>query len=120
MLAHQSGLTETYNRFHDPLEKSADILRLRELQVEMDKSAFSAYRWEKVDLGYGFHETKQGIRFTISASASRIILKRLLALNHERYNEETHNGLHEKKETVGKRKSSESKLLKSAAQGKLL
>lgn len=34
---------------------------------------------------------------TISVSASRIVLERLLALNHERYEEDIEAGLHEKK-----------------------
>jgi hypothetical protein len=39
--------------------------------------------------GHGFHETKQGMRYTI-------LLDRLLRLNHERYAEEVAQGLHEK------------------------
>jgi len=38
MLARQEGLTKTYNRFHDPMERSADIVRLRELHKEMDQA----------------------------------------------------------------------------------
>jgi len=38
---------------------------------------------EPLDLGHGFHETKQGIRDTISESARRIVLDRLLAHNHQ-------------------------------------
>ncbi len=42
-------------------------------------------------------EPKEGIRFTISESARRDILSRLLKLNHERYAEEVAQGLHDKK-----------------------
>ena len=55
-----------------------------------------AYGWNDLDLGHGFHETNQGIRFTISEDARREILKRLLKLNHERYEEEVAQGLHDK------------------------
>ncbi len=44
-----------------------------------------------------FHETKQGVRDTISEPARRDVLARLLKLNHERYAEEVQQGLHEKK-----------------------
>ena len=37
------GLTKTYNRFHDPAETSADILRLRELHAAMDRAVLDAY-----------------------------------------------------------------------------
>jgi hypothetical protein len=97
MVARQEGLTKTYNRFHDPSESAADIQKLRDLHVEMDKAVAAAYGWSDLVLGHGFHETKQGIRFTISESARREVLSRLLKLNHERYAEEVKQGLHDKK-----------------------
>jgi len=60
MLKHQEGLTATYNRFHNPKEKSTDIARLRELHVEMDNAVAATYGWSDLDLGHGFHETSQG------------------------------------------------------------
>ena len=88
MLTRQEGLTKTYNHFNDPDETAADIQRLRDLHVEMDHAVAAAYGWNDLDLGHGFHETKQGTRFTISESARREVLARLLKLNHERYAEE--------------------------------
>jgi hypothetical protein len=106
MLARQEGLTKTYNRFHDPEETASraagDIARLRELHVEMDRAVAAAYGWDDLDLGHGFHETAQGLRFTIRESARREVLTRLLELNHERYAEEVRQGLHEEK---GKKKA---------------
>ena len=87
----------TYNRFHNPDETSADIQKLRQLHVEMDNAVAAAYGWTDLDLGHGFHETKQGVRYTISEPARREVLARLLKLNHERYAEEVKQGLHEKK-----------------------
>ena len=87
------GLTEVYNRFHDPDETAEDIQKLRELHVEMDNAVAAAYGWTDLDLGHGFHETKQGLRFTISEPARREVLARLLKLNHERYAEEVSQGL---------------------------
>lgn len=39
------GLTKTYNRFHDPLEKSPEIMKLRELHEAMDRAVLEAYGW---------------------------------------------------------------------------
>ncbi len=105
MLARQEGLTKTYNRFHDPRETSEDIVQLRALHREMDEAVARAYGWDDLDLGHGFHETKQGLRYTISEEARREVLGRLLTLNHERYAEEVAQGLHEKgaKKAKGKR-----------------
>jgi len=97
MHARQEGLTKTYNRFHNPDEAAEDIERLRDLHVEMDETVADAYGWGDLDLGHGFHETKQGVRFTISEEARREVLDRLLLLNHERYEEEVKQGLHDKK-----------------------
>ena len=97
MLTRQEGLTKTYNRFHNPDESAADIQRLRDLHVEMDRAVAAAYGWSDLELGHGFHETKQGVRFTLSESARREVLVRLLKLNQERYAEEVAQGLHDKK-----------------------
>lgn len=96
MLVRQEGLTKTYNRFHEADEASADIQKLRERHVELDQAVAAAYGWTDLDLGHGFHETKQGLRFTISEPARREVLQRLLKLNHERYAEEVQAGLHQK------------------------
>jgi methylase of polypeptide subunit release factors len=96
MQARQEGLTKTYNRFHDEGEKSEDIARLRALHMEMDRTVAASYGWSDLNLDHGFHETKQGVRYTLSESARRTVLDRLLALNHQRYAEEVKAGLHEK------------------------
>jgi hypothetical protein len=102
MLSRQEGLTKTYNRFHNPDETAADIQQLRELHVEMDNAVAAAYGWQDIDLGHDFHETKQGLRYTISETARREVLDRLLLLNHERYAEEVAQGLHDKGKKKGK------------------
>jgi hypothetical protein len=74
----------------------------------MDKVVAAAYGWTDLDLGHGFHQTKLGLRYTISDEARREVLARLLKLNHERYAEEVRQGLHEKKKATtarGKRNS---------------
>ena len=120
MLANNEGLTKTYNRFHDPEDKTPGIVRLRELHVEMDNAVREAYGWSDLDLEHGWLKTvtqtekknrKTGLkeavekvdwRYTISEQAKNEVLKRLLKLNHERYEEEVKQGLHDKK---GKKKT---------------
>ena len=117
----KEGLTSTYNRFHDRGEQSEDIVRLRALHVEMDQAVALAYGWPilingqvvnppssslntqpstlnfpPLDLGHGFHPTKQGERYTLSEPARRTVLDRLLQLNHQRYEDEVKAGLHDK------------------------
>ena len=41
----KQGLTDTYNRFHDPDDSSADIRKLRDLHVEMDQAVATSYGW---------------------------------------------------------------------------
>jgi hypothetical protein len=115
MLTRQEGLTKTYNRFHNPQELAADIVKLRELHKEMDEAVAAAYGWQDLALGHGFHETKQGVRYTICEEARREVLDRLLRLNHERYAEEVALGLHEKeaKGAKGSRKGKGSNSLGS-------
>ena len=45
MVRNNEGLTKTYNRFHDPDERSPDILKLRELHAAMDRAVLDAYGW---------------------------------------------------------------------------
>jgi len=125
MQARQEGLTKTYNRFHDPKETAADIAELRRLHVAMDEAVAAAYGWHDLiggqesgfgsreseestfpeprhprhdtRLSHGFHATKQGTRYTLSETARREVLDRLLELNHQRYAEEVADGLHDKK-----------------------
>ncbi|MFO1433944.1 MAG: hypothetical protein U1F76_28260 [Candidatus Competibacteraceae bacterium] len=98
MQTRQEGLTATYNRFHNPREHAADIAELRRLHVEMDRAVAAAYGWHDLlpspcqgrgvggeGLGHDFHDTPQGVRYTISEAARRELLDRLLALNHQRH-----------------------------------
>lgn len=90
------GLTALFNSVHDANVSNEATEQLREHVVSIDEALAKAYGWTDLDLGHGFHETKQGIRFTISNAARRTVLDRLLALNHQRYEEEVKAGLHHK------------------------
>jgi hypothetical protein len=54
MIDSNKGLTKTYNRFHDPKERSPEIARLRELHSAMDRAVLASYGWADVDATCGF------------------------------------------------------------------
>jgi hypothetical protein len=54
MVDTNKGLTKTYNRFHDPKEKSAEIVELRRLHGEMDRAVLARYGWDDVNTTCGF------------------------------------------------------------------
>ncbi|HPA20715.1 MAG TPA: class I SAM-dependent DNA methyltransferase [Verrucomicrobiae bacterium] len=45
MVRNNEGLTKTYNRFHDPEERSSEIQTLRDLHARMDAAVLAAYGW---------------------------------------------------------------------------
>jgi hypothetical protein len=49
MVRNNQGLTDTYNRFHDPTETHPDILHLRHLHEQMDRAVLAAYGWPDID-----------------------------------------------------------------------
>jgi hypothetical protein len=54
MVRNNQGLTDTYNRFHDPTERDPDILHLRHLHDQMDQAVLAAYGWADIDTTCGF------------------------------------------------------------------
>jgi hypothetical protein len=102
MTVDQIGLTQLYNKFHDPSVDDSRFVELRKLQREIDEAVRDAYGWSDIDLGHGFHEVgylpaNDNVRYTISELARIEILKRLAKLNKERWEEEEKAGLHKKK-----------------------
>jgi hypothetical protein len=117
MEQHQLGLTALYNLMNEATSLDQEATRLRQAHVEIDEAVVEAYAldeerepairafealvasaplpaWREIDLGHGIHETRQGIRFTISPQARVDVLDKLLALNHYRYRQEVERGLH--------------------------
>ncbi len=105
MRSRWEGLTITYNRFHNSDETSTDIAGLRALHVEMDNTVAAAYGWQDLGLGHGFHETRQGVRYTLHPAARREVLDRLLELNHARHADEVARGLHKPKKAAKSKKA---------------
>jgi hypothetical protein len=114
MLKNDEGLTKTYNRFHDPDDRSADILKLRELHAAMDRVVLNAYGWTDIPTDCQFlldyeedeDETADGTssprrrkkpwRYRWPDAVRDEVLARLLALNEQRHIEEVAAGLHGK------------------------
>jgi hypothetical protein len=65
------------------------ILILRALHVELDNAVLDVYGWSDLKLAHDFYEIEtlpegDRIRYTINPETRKELLKRLLALNHER------------------------------------
>jgi hypothetical protein len=84
MSARNIGLTQAYNLVHEESRRDEDVKNFRSMVVAADRAVTAAYDWG-LDLAHGFHQTKQGVRFTISPDARAKVLDLLLALNHQRY-----------------------------------
>ncbi|HWH00353.1 MAG TPA: DNA methyltransferase [Pilimelia sp.] len=109
MLARNAGLTATYNLVHDKGVRDEDIAELRRIHVAIDEEVMRAYGWGDLELDHGFHETRQGMRYTVGPVARQEILDRLLELNHERYAAEKAAGLHDKKKAARPKKATSPK-----------
>ncbi|MGI8682552.1 MAG: Eco57I restriction-modification methylase domain-containing protein, partial [Mycobacteriales bacterium] len=92
MLGRQLGLTSTYNLVHDPAVADVEVAHLRALHVEVDEAVCAAYCWEDLPLEHGHHDTRQGVRWTVSPAVRVELLDRLLELNQARYAEEQGTG----------------------------
>jgi hypothetical protein len=82
MIRNNEGLTKTYNRFHNPEERSADILQLRVLHAQMDRAVLDAYGWTDILPTYDFREQlDESTRLTWAEDTRDEVLARLLELN---------------------------------------
>jgi hypothetical protein len=120
MTQREIGLTKLYNLVNHEATQDEDIAKLREIHAEVDNAVQDAYAldeeqdpairdfetrvtsvalptWREIEFGHGFHETRHGVRFTISSQARIDVLDKLLALNHYRYEQEVKRGLHSRK-----------------------
>jgi hypothetical protein len=103
MVRNNEGLTKTYNRFHDPNERSGDILQLRQLHAAMDRGVLDAYGWTDLQptcdflLDYeedddeennGGRRRKKPWRYRWPDDFRDEVLARLLELNKQRAEQE--------------------------------
>jgi len=121
MVTNGQGLTKTYNRFHNPEERDAEILKLRELHAAMDRAVLDAYGWTDIPtdceflLDYEIDEEEWGTkkkpyRYRWPQEVHDEVLARLLDLNQKRAEEERLAGLtaEPKPKKKGRRKKSKS------------
>jgi hypothetical protein len=106
MLKNNQGLTEIYNRFHDPEEGESEILKLREMHASIDRASLDAYDWTDIQpaceflLDYedeeveenGPRRRKKPWRYRWPEEIRDEVLARLLELNRRRALEETPRG----------------------------
>ncbi len=106
MVRNNEGLTETYNRYHDPDENGPDVVTLRELHAAMDRSVLDAYGWTDIQptcefiLDYQEEENeesrpyhrKKPWRYRWPDEIRDEVLARLLELNRVRAEEEQLSG----------------------------
>ena len=107
MVRNNEGLTKTYNRFHDPQERSPDIQTLRDLHARMDAAVLAAYGWTDLPTACDFildyeedeaeeptgRKRKKPWRYRWPDEIRDEVLARLLKLNAERAREEQLAGL---------------------------
>jgi hypothetical protein len=84
MMAHQRGLTETYNRMKDVDDRDAEILALRRMSEEMDRAVLAAYGWKDIDVPAFEAAADDPVRQHFEDE----VLDRLFALNTERAEKE--------------------------------
>ena len=87
------GLTALYNALHDAGSVLPDVEALRGLHEELDCLAAAAYGWDDLDMGHDFRQVEylpenDRTRHTIAETTRLEILRRLSALNRERYEAE--------------------------------
>ena len=113
MVRNDEGLTKTYNRFHDPEERSPDIHQLRTLHAAMDRAVLAAYGWPDIPTACEFlldyeededaedapessgkkkRAKKKPYRYRWPDDVRDEVLARLLALNAQRHAEEVRLG----------------------------
>lgn len=124
MVRNGEGLTQTYNRFHDPNDSSPDILELRQLHEAMDRAVLDAYGWTDLSthcqflLDYEDEEDEEAgtssirrrrkpWRYRWPDNVRDEVLARLLDLNAKRAKEESISG-------AGKKTSPRKKVSKAA------
>jgi hypothetical protein len=127
MIRNNEGLTKTYNRFHDPDERSPDILKLRELHAAMDRAVLDAYGWTDLkptceflldyeedddeDESAPARRRKKPWRYRWPDDLRDEVLARLLELNRQRAEEERLSGAAAEGKTKKPRKSGKMKSL---------
>ncbi len=105
MVRNNEGLTDTYNRFHDPDDNHPDILKLRQLHSLCDRAVLDAYGWSDISTDCTFlldyeeeeeestgRQKKKPWRYRWSEEVHDDVLARLILLNQQRAEAESLGG----------------------------
>ena len=87
------GLSGVLNAVHDRNQVSAPLEALRRAMAALDAAVFDAFDWTELQARAGFFElsslpANDRVRFTVSEATRIEVLRRLSALNRQRYQEE--------------------------------
>ena len=99
------GLSKLEKFNNNPEYNSLSFSQYRICLENNDMAVLYSYGWLDISLRHGFYEVdylpeNDRVRYTIHPDARKEVLKRLLLLNHERFEKEVANGLHKKKDVV--------------------
>ncbi len=103
MIRNNEGLTKTYNRFHNPHDRSEEIEKLRQLHMDMDRAVADSYGWTDIPTDRKFlldhdideeewGDKKKPYRYRWPDEVQVEVLARLLELNATRAKEEQRAG----------------------------
>jgi hypothetical protein len=125
MVSNNQGLTDTYNRFHDPDETDPEILKLRELHTQMDRAVLDAYGWQDISTECKFlldyeeedegtsSKRKKPWRYRWPEEIHDEVLARLLDLNQKLHEEEILGGKGSEKKSKKQNKGKGTKAKKT-------
>jgi hypothetical protein len=90
---HGFGLTQLYKLVHSPDGGDVDVARIRRIHRDIDLEVVGAYGWSDISLDHGFHEAgyvidPDKLRYTVAEPARFEFMRRLSALNRQRFQEE--------------------------------
>ena len=87
------GLTDLYNALHDPHSDLPGVAALRARHEELDREVAAAYGWDDLDMRHDFRQVdylpaNDNTRHTIAENVRLEVLRRLSALNRQRWQDE--------------------------------
>ena len=108
--------TELMSSVYNENNNQEHIRLIRDAISVLDDAVMKSYGWEDIELNHGFYEWNGRVRFTISESTRDEIIRRLIKLNHKRYEEEIAQFMHSVKPISSKIRASKPKVPITAKQ----
>lgn len=104
-IPEKGNATDVLNAVHDQKQTASAVQELRSTIEDIARSVLIAYGWGDLDASHDFHDTVEGLRWTVAPTVAESILERTVKLNYERHAEEVAAGKHAK-DTSPRRRSS--------------